>query len=141
MATWTLLHLFNGDDGVSRVDAGFMQHLEAIAFAPPAPPMQVRRASDAEDFVLVELPVGWHGGWHPSPKSQWVICLAGVMEYEAGDGTRFTLRPGDCVLTTDTTGKRHASWNEGSGAIRLALVQMQAAPPEVVMPRLRKDPH
>jgi hypothetical protein len=133
MSTWTLLHLFTDENGLSRVNSGFIQELQMVEFAPPAPPMHVGRASDAEAFALVELPVGWHGGWHPSPKAQWVICLAGVMEYQAGDGTRFTLHPGTCVLTTDTTGQGHISWNAGSEAIRLALVQMAAAPPKTAL--------
>jgi quercetin dioxygenase-like cupin family protein len=128
MSAWTLLHLFTDENGLSRVDFGFTQELQMVEFAPPAPPMHVARASDAEALAFVELPVGWHGGWHPSPKAQWVICLAGVMEYQAGDGTRFTLNSGKCILTTDTTGQGHASWNAGSEPIRLALVQMQTAP-------------
>lgn len=124
MATWTLLHLFTDETGLSHVDFGFTRALQMTEFAPPAPPMHVGFASDADTLTFVELPVGWHGGWHPSPRAQWVICLAGVMEYQAGDGTRFTLHPGTCILTTDTTGQGHDSWNSGSESIRLALVQM-----------------
>lgn len=47
------------------------------------------------------------------------------MEYQAGDGSRFTLLPRSCILSTDTTGQGHASCNVGSEAIRLALVQMK----------------
>jgi hypothetical protein len=128
MSTWTLLHLFTDENSVSCVDFGYTQPLQLVEFAPPAPSMYVARASDADALAFVELPVDWHGGWHPSPKAQWVICLSGVMEYQAGDGTRFTLHPGDCILTTDTTGQGHDSWNAGSEPIRLALVQMQTAP-------------
>ena len=87
MPTWTFVRLFADEDGLSRVDSGFTQELEVVDFAPPAPPMHVARASAAQAFVLVELPVGWRGGWHPSPIAQWVICLAGEMGYQAGDGT------------------------------------------------------
>lgn len=127
MATWTLLHLFTDETGLSQVDLGFTRVLQMSEFAPPAPPMHVGLASDADTLTFVELPVGWHGGWHPSPRAQWVICLAGVMEYQAGDGTRFTLNPGTCILTTDTTGQGHDSWNAGSESIRLALVQINTA--------------
>lgn len=120
------MHLFCDENGVSRVDSDFTRELPLVEFSPPAPPMHVMHASDAKAFVFVELPVGWHGGWHPSPKAQWVICLAGVMEYQAGDGTRFALQPGACILTTDTTGPGHSSWNGGSEPVRLALVQMSA---------------
>lgn len=125
MPIWTLLHLFADESGVSRVDPNFTQELTAVDFAPPAPPMFVSRAADARSFTMVELPVGWQGGWHASPKGQWVICLAGEMGYQAGDGTTFTLRAGSCILTTDTIGRGHASWNAGMVPVRLALVQLR----------------
>ena len=125
MPSCTFLHLFVGDDDVTHVDySGFSRQLANVDFAPPASPMFAARVSDASAFTIVELPVGWQGGWHPSPKEQWVICLAGEMGYEAGDGTTFTLRPGTCILTTDTRGRGHHSWNAGSVPVQLALVQM-----------------
>ena len=51
--------------------------------------------------------------------------LAGEMGYEAGDGTRFSLRRGDCILTTDTRGQGHNSWNAGTEPLRLALIQVR----------------
>jgi Cupin domain len=124
MTAWTFLRLFADDDGLSRVDSGLSRELESVDFAPPASPMFAAHLSDAKALVIVELPVAWHGGWHPSPKEQWVICLAGEMGYEAGDGTRFSLQPGTCILTTDTRGRGHDSWNAGSVPVRLALVQV-----------------
>lgn len=124
MHSWTLLHLFVDEHDVSHVDANYPRTLEAIEFAPPAPPMFVSQAEAAQALVMIELPVGWQGGWHPSPKGQWVICLAGEMGYRAEDGTEFTLHPGDCILTTDTRGKGHESWNAGAEPIRLALIQL-----------------
>lgn len=124
MPTWSCLHLYAGVDGISRVDANFGKELTAIEFAPPAPPMFFARASDAQAFVFIELSVGWEGGWHASPNEQWVICLAGEMAYRAGDGTEFTLRPGSCIMTSDTHGQGHNSWNAGTEPIRLALVQV-----------------
>jgi quercetin dioxygenase-like cupin family protein len=130
-SSWPLLHLFSGADGLSRVDQGFTQDLQGHEFAPPAPPMFVGHVSGAEAMVLVALPVGWCGGWHPSPHAQWVICLSGVMAYQAGDGTRFSLQPGSCILTTDTAGQGHKSWNAGTEPIRLVLVQVAARPKTV----------
>ncbi len=125
MSSLTFLHLHADENGVSRVNTGFTTELEAVGFAPPAPPMLVSRIGDAKGLVMVELPVGWRGGWHASPVEQWVICLAGEMGYEAEDGTRFTLRPGSCILTTDTRGRGHDSWNAGTEPVRLALVQLK----------------
>jgi hypothetical protein len=124
MPACTFLRLFADDDGVTQVDTDFTQPLATVDFAPPAPPVFASRISDARALVVIELPVGWQGGWHPSPKEQWVICLAGEMGYEAGDGTRFTLQPGTCILTTDTRGRGHNSWNAGAVPVRLALVQV-----------------
>lgn len=121
---WNHLHLFVGEDGISRVADSATQELTAVEFAPPAPPMFVSRPMDAQALVMIELPVGWQGGWHPSPQAQWVICLAGEMGYQAGDGTEFTLRPGACILTTDTHGNGHHSWNAGKEPVRLALIQL-----------------
>jgi hypothetical protein len=123
MPVWTFFRLFSDDKGITRVDSGFTQELARVDFAPPAPPMFAARLSDACGLAIVELPVGWQGGWHPSPNEQWVICLSGEMGYEAGDGSRFTLWPGTCILTTDTRGRGHNSWNAGAQPVRLALVQ------------------
>lgn len=121
--SWNFLHLFVDDNGISRVTDGTTQELNAVEFAPPAPPMFVSDRIEAQALVMIELPVGWQGGWHPSPREQWVICLAGEMGYQAEDGTEFILQPGSCILTTDTHGKGHNSWNAGTTPIRLALVQ------------------
>lgn len=125
--SWSFLHLYSDEEGLSRVDPGLTRTLTSRLFAPPAPPVAVATASEATALVLLELPVGWHGGWHPSPQAQWVIALAGEMGFEAGDGSRFTLRPGSCALTTDTTGQGHDSWNAGNAPVRLALVQIPAS--------------
>lgn len=95
--TCTFLRLFVDDQDISRVDYDYSRTLASVDFAPPATPMFTYRLTDATAFVAVELPVGWQGGWHPSPQKQWVICLAGEMAYEAGDGTRFTLKPGTFI--------------------------------------------
>lgn len=124
MSVWNCLHLFAGADGISRVDPTFATQLSVVDFAPPAPPMFVGGASEADAMVFVELPVGWKGGWHASPKKQWVICLGGEMGYRAGDGTQFTLGPGSCILTSDTHGQGHDSWNAGAQPVRLVLVQV-----------------
>src|ERR1700733_4522548 len=45
-------------------------------------------------------------GWHPDPARQLVITLSGTLEFETPDG-RFVLRPGDVLLTEDTSGAGH----------------------------------
>lgn len=86
MHSWTFLHLFSDENNVSCVNPHFTQELMATEFAPPAPPMLASRIPDAQGMTMIELPVGWQGGWHPSPVKQWVICLAGEMGYQARHG-------------------------------------------------------
>lgn len=47
MHSWNFLHLFVDEKGVSHVDPNFNQTLEAVEFAPPAPPMLVSAVADA----------------------------------------------------------------------------------------------
>jgi quercetin dioxygenase-like cupin family protein len=124
MPTWKCLHLYADARGHSRVDSEYTVTLSEAAFAPPAPPMYIALTPKASALAFLELPLGWQGGWHPSPHEQWVICLAGAMGYEAGDGTTFTLTPGRTIWTTDTRGQGHNSWNAGNEPVRLAVVQI-----------------
>ncbi|MHA3050002.1 cupin domain-containing protein [Acinetobacter sp. ANC 4639] len=126
MHHWTFLHLYVDENGVSHVNPNATQELDTISFAPPAPPMLVSSSIAAQSIVMVELSVGWQGGWHPSPKKQWVICLAGEIGYQAEDGTEFCLRAGSYLLTTDIRGKGHNSWNAGTTPVQLALIQLDA---------------
>lgn len=46
---------------------------------------------------------------HRAPTRQFVITLAGTLEFRTAKGATFTIRPGDIVLAEDTTGSGH-SW-------------------------------
>ena len=124
MSVWKCLRLYADAEGISRVDSNHTIGLSEAAFAPPAPTVLVARSANARALVFIELPVGWQGGWHRSPQEQWVICLGGEMGYQAGDGTSFTLKAGTYILTNDTYGRGHNSWNAGPEPVRLAVVQM-----------------
>jgi len=45
--------------------------------------------------------------WHNDPTPQYVITLAGVLEFTTVGGEAFTLRPGDVLLAEDHTGSGH----------------------------------
>lgn len=45
--------------------------------------------------------------WHNDPTPQYVITLAGVLEFTTVGGETFTLRPGDVLLAEDHTGSGH----------------------------------
>jgi len=45
--------------------------------------------------------------YHPAPRRQYVITLAGQVEIETGDGTIRRFGPGEVMLAEDTTGHGH----------------------------------
>jgi hypothetical protein len=47
--------------------------------------------------------------WHDAPVRQFVVTLAGTLDFQTRAGAHFTLRPGDILLAEDTTGSGH-SW-------------------------------
>ncbi len=45
---------------------------------------------------------------HPAPRRQLIFCLAGIVEIEAGDGTKRRFGPGDIYMADDLTGEGHS---------------------------------
>ncbi len=45
--------------------------------------------------------------WHDAPEPQFVITLAGTLEFTTRDGETFIIRPGDVLVATDSTGSGH----------------------------------
>jgi len=76
-------------------------------YAPPLPPMSVTKPMDAGKIVFLSNPVGWAGDWHPTPRRQFIIVLAGEYEIEVSDGAVRRMRPGSMLLVENTTGKGH----------------------------------
>ncbi|MHB8577468.1 MAG: cupin domain-containing protein [Dehalococcoidia bacterium] len=58
--------------------------------------------------------------WHPAPRRQFVITLAGEAEVEASDGEVRRIGPGTVMLADDTSGKGHITRGVGT-AERLSL--------------------
>lgn len=69
-------------------------------------------------WMLSQLQPG--GSFNPPRR---FIYLADV-GYQTGGGTEFALKPGTCILTTDTHGKGHNSWNAGQKPVHLALIRL-----------------
>ena len=53
--------------------------------------------------------------WHPAPRRQYVVTLAGESEVELEGGKKIRLGPGNILLAEDTTGLGHISRAVGSG--------------------------
>jgi hypothetical protein len=48
-------------------------------FAPPAPPLHLSPTPPATGIAFVRFPAGWDGGWHPTPRRQFFVFLAGEL--------------------------------------------------------------
>jgi len=81
-----------------------------VEFAPPAPPLNVSAVTSATGMGFVSFPVGWTGDWHPAPRRQLFLFLAGHIEAETGDGETRRFGPGSAVLVEDIVGQGHRSW-------------------------------
>jgi hypothetical protein len=91
-------------------------------YAPPAPPISVTDVFASKGWVVISSPVGWHGDWHPVPRSQYMICLAGSLEVQVSDGETRRLGPGSVVLVEDTSGKGHVSKVVGSERVYMVAL-------------------
>ncbi len=98
--------------------------LAPVDFAPPAPPLDVSVPGPASRFLFLAAPAGWAGDWHPVPRRQWMLYLAGEIEVETSDGEVRRFRSGSATLVEDTTGKGHRSRVVGDDAVLLAVVQL-----------------
>ena len=45
--------------------------------------------------------------WHDAPEPQYVVTLAGTLEFTTRDGETFIIGPGDILVATDTIGSGH----------------------------------
>lgn len=90
--------LYTGADGQSHIE-------EQTLSAHP----DLTKPQAAAHIVFGQFPVGTFIDWHPAPRRQYVIILAGQLEIGLGDGTLRRFGPGDARLVEDTTGKGHTT--------------------------------
>jgi len=85
-------HPYTGPDGNSHVTRGSIAGGELI---------------EAESIHFKETPAHSSFDWHNDPTPQYVITLAGVLEFTTLGGETFTIHPGDVLLAVDHTGSGH----------------------------------
>ncbi len=102
------LRLFSGENGESFIEEVEFP-LEAIQFAPPAPPLLLSDPMPASQVSWLQFPSDWQDDSHPSPRRQLFALLSGEVEIWTSLGDRKTLSAGDCLLMEDTTGKGHGA--------------------------------
>jgi hypothetical protein len=83
--------------------------LATLDFAPPAQPMNLSAFTPATRWAFIEIPAGWEGHWHPTPRRQIFFWLAGEVEVTVSDGEVRRFPAGTALLVEDTTGRGHYS--------------------------------
>lgn len=91
----TFIRLYTGDDGNT--------HIEELD--PNRSPRLTEQMAQSISFRVTEA--GHFLDWHPAPRRQFVINLAGEFEIGLRDGTVHRCGPGDVVLAEDVTGSGH----------------------------------
>jgi quercetin dioxygenase-like cupin family protein len=84
--------LYTGSDGNSHVVRGTVNGSKVV---------------DAQSIQFKETPAHSSFDWHNDPIPQYVITLAGVLEFTTVGGETFTIHPGDVLLAEDHTGTGH----------------------------------
>lgn len=65
------------------------------------------RRTDVMAVHFKESPPHSTFDWHDAPEPQFVITLAGTLEFTTRGGETFIIRPGDVLVATDSTGSGH----------------------------------
>ena len=87
-----ITRLYTGADGNS--------HFEEIE-------VKIEKLQPGEGIIFREERPSYVKDWHPAPRRQYVITLAGQGEIELTDGTKRRFGPGDIMLADDTAGRGH----------------------------------
>jgi hypothetical protein len=85
-------HLYTGPDGKSHVIRGSVSGGGMI---------------EAESILFKETPAHSSFDWHNAPHAQYVITLAGVLEFTTEGGEVFTIHPGEVLIALDESGSGH----------------------------------
>ena len=115
--------IYADPDGESHFDEVAVA-LDVNDFAPPAPPINVSTPIPAAQLVFVTLPPGWYGDWHPTPRRQYWVQIAGQIDVEVSDGEVRRFNPGDVGLVEDVTGKGHLTRALGQDEVQGMFVQL-----------------
>ena len=100
MAVW---RVYTGDDGLTHAE-----QIEVPLIERPGGGA-VSRLLAGPGVMLRRTPPDYFIDWHPAPRRQFVITIAGRGEIEVGDGTKRRFAPGDVFFAEDLTGEGHVT--------------------------------
>ena len=107
--------IYTGPDGKTKLEE-YEVPLKAqnrgteLSVSVPVTSLQFRRTT--QDYDL---------DWHPAPRRQYIVTLAGESEIELEGGKKVRLGAGNILLAEDTTGQGHIS-RAVAGKDRISLV-------------------
>jgi quercetin dioxygenase-like cupin family protein len=84
--------IYTGPDGDSHVERGSISNEALVA---------------AESVLFKETPAHSSFDFHNDPIPQYVITLAGTLEFATRGGETFTIHPGEILVAVDHTGTGH----------------------------------
>jgi quercetin dioxygenase-like cupin family protein len=124
------VRLWTGQDGNSRFEEGLIdlpggERGDVLSGNVPAVSISFRETTPGGSF-----------NWHDAPARQFVLMLAGTLEFEIHDGSRFTISPGEILFAEDTTGSGHKWRLIDNSPWRRAYVILQ---PGANVPFVRKS--
>ena len=113
-----IVRLFTGADNESHfedidVELNFVGHMQASELQP------------AHGIIFRSAPATHLSNYHPAPRRQYVITLAGQVEIETGDGTIRRFGAGDVMLADDTTGRGHITRVVGGQARHYVFIPLK----------------
>lgn len=97
------------DDKDRSYFAESVMPFEIKEFAPPSGPIGVSKISSAKSIVFTTADKTWATSWHPTPRRQVVIMLAGAITIEVETGAKKRFNTGDIFILEDTRGRGHDS--------------------------------
>ena len=118
----TLLHLYADDNGDTHFGTTEFT-LTPQDFAPPATPFHTSDGQPATRFVMIQLPPGWIGEPHVSPKQQVLFCLSGSVKVTCSTGEAEVLSAGMGMAMSDVAGKGHKSEVTSAEPVNAVIIQ------------------
>jgi hypothetical protein len=110
-----IVRLYAGEDGES--------HFEEIGldYQPHFPLSERTAPESAETIHFARHLPGYFMDWHPAPRRQYVVFLAGQNEITVGDGTKLVFGAGDILLAEDMQGRHQVRVIGGEPRLSLTV--------------------
>ena len=98
-----IVRIVSGDDGESHFEDLTPDQLAEV----------VSRIGDGR-ITLNQSPAQSFSDFHTAPRRQYVVTLAGSVEFETADGSKRRMVPGDVLVAEDLTGHGHIARGVGT---------------------------